>query len=125
MTQRTVIVRTLDQGLVTVPEPNWCISNHEDGLDLVDLMHDGAEMALTVPTAHGRVELLNAAIAQNPYATRLEARAPRATVLLPDGWVSFSPAGLSMLADGLVAYAGELRLLAAQLGHLVDGEVRR
>jgi hypothetical protein len=118
-----VSVRLADGSSRTVPEPGWCLGRHEDGLDLVDLMHDGPEMELTVPTAHGRVGILNAAIAQNPYATSPEDRVPRATVLLPDGWVSFSPASLSMLADGLAAYAGELRLLAAQLGHLVAGEV--
>jgi hypothetical protein len=121
---RTVTVRLADGSSVDVPEPGWCSGQHEDGLDLVDLIHDGPEIALTVPTAHGRMDLLTASLAQNPFATRPEARAPRATVLLPDGWVPFSPAGLSVLADGLVAYAGELRLLAAQLGHLADGQVR-
>jgi hypothetical protein len=121
---RTVTVRLADGTSRTVPEPGWCLGRHADGLDLVDLMHEGPENSLEVATRRGAVTVMSAALVQNPYATSPEARAPRATVLLPDGWVSFSPAGLSMLADGLVAYAGELRLLAAQLGHLVDGEVR-
>lgn len=103
---------------MTVNEPRWCVGEHADGLALSDLMHDGREIALTVPTPHGRVEILNAALAENPYAPALEDRAPRVTVLLDGAWYSFGPEELRLLAAGLVVHAGRLRDLAAELARL-------
>lgn len=115
-------VRLQDGTTVTVREPKWCTGQHEDGLQLVDLMHDGKEIALTVATGHGRVEVLNASLTQHPYTTAPEDRAPRVTVLLGGEWASFDPDGLRLLAAGLVVYAGQLRDMATVLSGLLAEE---
>lgn len=125
MTKRTVTVRTLDRGTVTIDEPEWCDSRHEDGLALEDLLHDGRELTLSVPTGNGEVRLLNAALTQYPYATRPEDRRTVVTVLLADGWVRFDPDGLRDVAARLVVYAGSLRDLGRELAAVRAGEAGR
>ncbi|MFB7474566.1 DUF6907 domain-containing protein [Kitasatospora sp. NPDC056184] len=113
---RTVTVRTLDQGPVTVPCPSWCLGVHEDGLDLVDLAHEGPETALTVDVPLGSVQLLDAGLCQYPYSTDPDDRGVKVGVLLGlDGWHRLDPDELRMLAAQLVVHAGRLRDLAAEL----------
>jgi hypothetical protein len=116
---RTVTVQTWDQGPVTTPEPEWCTGEHEDGLHLVDLVHDGPDISLTVDTEAGPVELLHLLLTQYPYATRPEARALYMAVNLEGGYRPFrDDIALYRLADQLVENAVQLRAIARQLAEL-------
>ncbi|MER5352756.1 hypothetical protein ABT093_20780 [Kitasatospora sp. NPDC002551] len=112
---RTATVHTLDQGPVTVPCPSWCLGVHEDGLDLVDLAHEGPETVLTVDVPHGPVQLLDAGLCQYPYSSNPDDREVQAAVLLGTGWHRLDHDALRMLAAQLVVHAGRLRDLAAEL----------
>ncbi|MER6361562.1 hypothetical protein [Kitasatospora sp. NPDC001527] len=112
---RTATVRTLDQGPVTVPCPSWCLGVHEDGLDLVDLAHEGPETVLTVDVPHGPVQLLDAGLCQYPYSSDPDDRGVQVAVLLGTGWHRLDHDALRMLAAQLVVHAGRLRDLAAEL----------
>ncbi|SOB84219.1 DUF6907 domain-containing protein [Streptomyces sp. 1331.2] len=124
-TPRTATVHTWDQGMVTVPCPPWCLGTHEDGLDLVDLAHEGPETALTLVTHRGPVRLLDAALCQYPYSSNLDDRGVKLSVLLGlDGWHRLAPADVYALAETLTARAVELRALARQLAELQSGGTR-
>ncbi|MGW3179942.1 DUF6907 domain-containing protein [Kitasatospora sp. NPDC001119] len=112
---RTVTVHTSDQGPVTVPCPPWCLGAHQDGLDLVDLAHEGPETALTADVPLGPVQLLDAGLCQYPYSSDPDDRGVKVAVLLGTGWHRLDPDGLRMLAAQLVVHAGRLRDLAAEL----------
>lgn len=125
MSAGTVTVRLAGGTVVTVDEPAWCVGRHEDGLALEDLLHDGPEITLTVPTGRGEVRLLNAALTQCPYAAGPEGRRTVVTVLLADDWVRFDPEGLRDLAARLVVYAGRLRDLGRELAEVRATEAGR
>ncbi|WP_405359812.1 hypothetical protein OG535_13325 [Kitasatospora sp. NBC_00085] len=112
---RTATVRTVDHGPVTVPCPPWCLGVHEDGLDLVDLAHEGPETALTVDTPLGGVQLLDAGLCQYPYSSNPDDREVKVAVLLGADWHQLDHDELRMLAAQLVVHAGRLRDLAAEL----------
>ncbi|PWJ02410.1 hypothetical protein DKG34_38705 [Streptomyces sp. NWU49] len=66
----TVILQTLDQGEVTVPEPAWC-RGHDDDLVgyLADVTHNGpTTTARTVTARHGHMQVMEARITQAPHA---------------------------------------------------------
>ncbi|WP_432162328.1 DUF6907 domain-containing protein [Streptomyces tendae] len=66
---RTVTVRTLDHGDVTLPEPSWCLGRHAQDVYQTDIWHEGEEVPLLVTTpCHGRVPLLTATVVQKPFA---------------------------------------------------------
>ena len=125
MSPRTVTVRLADGSTVTVDEPDWCSSRHEDGLALEDLFHEGPELTMSVPTGRGEVRVLNAALTQYPYAVRPEDRRTVVTVLLADDWRRFDPDGLRDLAARLVVYAGSLRDLGRELAAVRASEAGR
>ncbi|MFJ9440331.1 DUF6907 domain-containing protein [Kitasatospora sp. NPDC101235] len=112
---RTATVHTHDQGPVTGPCPSWCLGTHQDGLDLVDLAHEGPATALTADVPLGSVQLLDAALCQYPYSSNPDDREVKVAVLLGTGWHRLDHDGLRMLAAQLVVHAGRLRDLAAQL----------
>ena len=118
-TNRTVTVQTWDQGAVTIAEPEWCTGEHEDGLHLVDFVHDGPDISLTVDTEAGRVELLHLLLTQHPHATRPEARGLSMAVHLEGGYHPFrDDTALYRLADQLAENAVQLRAIARQLAEL-------
>lgn len=116
--KRTTQVRLIDGTTITVPEPAWCLGQHDQDGHLVDLIHDGPETALTVDTRHGPEQVLQAALTQYPYSTDPDDRQTLVTVLLSSGWQRFDPDGLHILADSLGRRAMELRILARQLAEL-------
>jgi hypothetical protein len=118
---RTATVHTYDQGTVTVPCPTWCLGVHEDGLDLVDLAHQGPGTALTISVALGATQILDAGLCQYPYSSDPGDREVKAAVLLGTGWHRLDHDGLRMLAAQLVVHAGRLRDLAAELQSVEAG----
>jgi hypothetical protein len=115
--RRTVTVRTLDHGLVTVPEPAWCTGEHQQGEYQADLHHYGPE----TPLSFRGVEVLGAALGSHPFAERLP-RGPMVYVEM-GGFQSFAdPAEVRQLADALVGHAAVLCDLAGDLAALLDDE---
>jgi hypothetical protein len=117
----TVTVRLADGTTATVPEPAWCAGQHEDGLDLVDLMHDSHETHATVRGRLGSWRLLSAAISWSPFASRPEERLPRLTVDVGGEVESFDPVQVEGFADVLVDYAQVLRELGVRVRGLREG----
>ncbi|MDH6141058.1 hypothetical protein P3T35_003071 [Kitasatospora sp. GP30] len=115
---RLANVRLNNGELVSLPEPNWCVFQHHDGLHAEDIFHEGPETAFTVDAPNGRFELLGASVTAYPFASTPAARVPHVTVDLGSGFGSFDPAGLRDLAAGLVVHAGRLRDLATVLERL-------
>lgn len=115
MTDRTVSVHTRDRGTVTVPEPAWCVGDHEDGLSLADLVHDGPTVEATVTTPLGDLTILDACLTRYPYSANRDDRGVKVAVFLGNEWFRFAPDGLRMLAAELAVHAVRLRDLAAQL----------
>ncbi|MFJ3229793.1 DUF6907 domain-containing protein [Streptomyces sp. NPDC086787] len=106
---RTVTLRTLDHGNVTMPEPAWC-AGHADHrpVDRADLTHSGTETPLTF---HGHT-LWTALLSQYPFAT------DHATGLYVEqgGFaLTLDPVSLYSLAAALDTHADQLRALADQL----------
>lgn len=116
--QRTTQVVLIDGSTVTVPEPPWCLGEHENGLHLVDFFHDGPVKVLTVETRRGPVDILDACLAEYPYATDPARRLPIASVALNSGYTELDPNGLLALADGLQQHSVTLRALARELTEL-------
>jgi hypothetical protein len=115
---RIANLRLANRTVIEVPEPGWCLGRHEDGLDQVDLFHEGRAAALPVTTRRGEVDVLEAALMQYPYASDMSGRAPFVSVSLKAGYYSFDPEELRLLAAGLVVHAGRLRDLAYELQQL-------
>ena len=115
-TARTVTVQTVDRGSVVLREPAWCVGLHLDGESWEDITHDGPDISLSVETEGGAVELLDLLLTQAPFAARPEYRRPAVVVRLDGEYHRFrGQAALNMLADELVAHAGRLRALGAEL----------
>lgn len=45
---RIVSVRTVDHGVVDLPEPSWCVKAHRDDVYRADIHHQGVECAAKV-----------------------------------------------------------------------------
>ncbi|MEU8891154.1 hypothetical protein [Streptomyces sp. NPDC048442] len=115
--RRTVTVQTSDHGPVTLPEPEWCLGNHEASGYRADLSHTGPEHAL----AYDDETLLVASLTQDPYATH----GPRTPGLYVEqtGYArTLTPEETELLADALVGHAAELRVLARKLAALGEGQ---
>ncbi|MDH6121999.1 hypothetical protein ABH930_006409 [Kitasatospora sp. GAS204A] len=115
---RVANVHLANGGTIELPEPAWCTSQHEQGLDRTDLFHEGPEMALVVDTVRGRVRVLEAALTQYPFASTDAGRVPVVTVALDGGYASFDPLGLRALSLGLARHAERLQQLAYELERL-------
>lgn len=111
-------VRLNNGKLISLPEPDWCVFDHRDGLHAEDIFHEGAEVPLAVSVPNGRFELLGASLTAYPLASTPAARVPHVTVDLGQGFGSFDPEGLRLLAAGLVVHAGRLRDMATELERL-------
>ncbi|MFI9236932.1 DUF6907 domain-containing protein [Streptomyces sp. NPDC053079] len=116
---RTVTVRTFDAGMVTMPEPAWCLGRHADGYHRADIAHQGAD----TPITFRGFELLAAGLVAYPFS-ELRGPGPEVVVDMGGDWLPLDPAGLEALACALVDHAAELRSLARQLAALLAaGEV--
>ncbi|MGW2539446.1 DUF6907 domain-containing protein [Kitasatospora sp. NPDC001574] len=119
MNGRTTRVRLIDGATITVAEPDWCLGQHEDGLDLVDLSHDGAQTTFYVDTEHGQTELFHALVSQAPYSSHpVEHRTNVAVHLGHDYHRYRDAAALYALADQITEQAVQLRQLARQLDEI-------
>ncbi|MCM2580469.1 DUF6907 domain-containing protein [Streptomyces meridianus] len=114
-TARTVTVRTLDRGPVTMAEPSWCVGHPDNAPEqyLADVIHEGPETTL----AFRGCQTLTASLSAAPYS---EVYSPEVSVCveLNGDCVRLDPAGLDELAAALVERAAELRRLARQLSVL-------
>jgi len=111
---RTVTVRTVDHGDVTVTCPAWCRAEHEDGGYRADILHSGPD---TVLVFHGHA-IGDASLVQSPYAERLGRTVGVSVSLLGQ---TLDPTGLYDFAATLDAHADRLRDLADQLAALLAG----
>ncbi|MEW2135528.1 hypothetical protein AB0892_02770 [Streptomyces sp. NPDC005409] len=112
--QRTVTVLTLDSGLVTVPEPSWCVGHTDEQLvDRVDIHHTAP---VGVPQGlidlHAELVAFPFGITPVPVSVHIELLVPGATL---------DPDGLREFADALVARAALLRGFADRLTVLRGG----
>ncbi|MGW9024790.1 DUF6907 domain-containing protein [Streptomyces sp. NPDC055722] len=114
---RTILIRTVDAGLVEVEEPAWCLGEHEQGGYRADITHYGAPVAAEVETGRGAVEFLEARISWAPFAELQPEPQPVAAVDV-DGLGSLSPAQLREVAAELALYAGRLYRLSNELDRL-------
>lgn len=121
---RLVTVQLRGGGSVVVTEPAWCVVSHREPVgEPAEVVHEGAEVALTVATSLGPFRILGAALDQAPLSSR--DRSIRAAVDLGGEFAGLDPQGLRDLAAGLVVHAGRLRDLAAELQTLRDAEAQR
>jgi len=114
---RTVTVRTIDHGPVTVVCPPWCLGQHEDGGYRADILHCSHDVTLYFRGHH----ITDATVVQAPFA---EGGNPELGGPVPGVSVSvigrtLDPLGLYELAAGLDGYADRLRDLADELAVLV------
>ncbi|MEW2272155.1 DUF6907 domain-containing protein [Streptomyces griseofuscus] len=117
----TVTLATSDHGVVTLPEPSWCLGHaiHDPETQYADIIHSSPDITLTFRHA----TLMTACLVQSPNAT------PRAAGLGgPTPGVSVYPLGESLdpvqmydLAARIDVYADQLRDLADQLTRILGG----
>ncbi|MGW3186331.1 DUF6907 domain-containing protein [Streptomyces ardesiacus] len=117
-TPRTVTVRTIDHGDVTMTCPPWCDGHADDTLPvhLVDVAHVGRHQEIKLRG----VLLWTTALVQYPYATDDARHDVR--VYAEQDWHadSYTAAGLVELADTLAVHAERLRTLADRLPKLQE-----
>ncbi|AIV35920.1 DUF6907 domain-containing protein [Streptomyces sp. CCM_MD2014] len=119
---RTVTVRTLDHGDVTVPEPSWCLGRHDQDVYRSDIWHEGEEVPLLVTTpCHGRVPLLRATVVQKPFATDTAVRLAVGIDGEPHELSSHEVRGLS---GELVSLGRGLEWLADRVASFEAGDAR-
>ncbi|MCX4541443.1 hypothetical protein [Streptomyces sp. NBC_01565] len=118
-----VSVRTVDHGVVDLPEPSWCAGGHRDDVNRADIHHEGTEHAASVDIpGTGRVPFLTAFLSQYPFAEHGSRRVTVA-VEIEGEHIEFDPAGLGDLAAAITAHAlYGLLPLRARLQSLQDGE---
>ncbi|WP_030342244.1 DUF6907 domain-containing protein [Streptomyces californicus] len=118
---RTITVHTTDRGIVTVPEPSWCVDSHDQHPEaLADLGHRGAGH---LAVFYG-YEVARAELTQHPYAEESD-RGIGGYVEMGHLARTLTPGELDELAALLVDYAGTLRHLARQLSVLHTQEAGR
>ncbi|MFJ7229799.1 DUF6907 domain-containing protein [Streptomyces tendae] len=113
-TLRTVTVRTIDHGDVTVTCPDWCTTQHQDGGYRADVFHQGEPVVLRF---HGR-HVGDASIVHAPFAER-SSREPEASVTLL--LATLTAVDLYDFAAALDRHADRLRTLADRLTELRGG----
>ncbi|MGW8506303.1 DUF6907 domain-containing protein [Streptomyces sp. CLCI03] len=120
---RIVSVRTVDHGVVEVPEPSWCAIAHRDDIHRADIHHQGVEQPATIHIpGTGDVTLLTAFLSQYPYSEHGH-RGVWAAVEIEGEHYEFGPAGLGDLAATLTAHALYTLLpLRARLQSLQEDE---
>lgn len=102
---RIVTVRTVDHGLVDLPEPSWCVKAHRDDVHRADIHHQGTEYAASVDVpGTGRVPFLTAFLSQYPFAEHASRRVTVA-VEIEGEHIEFDSAGLGDLTAAITAHA--------------------
>ncbi|KJY18398.1 MULTISPECIES: hypothetical protein [unclassified Streptomyces] len=114
---RTVTVHTLDAGLITIPEPAWCLGHDGPRDVLVDVHHSGPEHLVQ----YGGGTALRAELVEFPYGETPVPVSVHVELSVPD--VTLDPPGLEGLATVLDEQAAELRRLALRLAVLRAGGV--
>jgi hypothetical protein len=121
---RTVTVPTRDAGLVTIPEPAWCLGDHPAGGHGVDITHSGPETALAIDTGHGPVVIARACIEQRPFTEQTPpGTGPFVAVELAGSWYPCGPTTLRRIADQIAEQASDLRALAEVAAALGAGPI--
>ncbi|WP_308312979.1 hypothetical protein [Streptomyces sp. ISL-1] len=113
---RTITVPTLDYGPVTMPEPAWCVSDHQPAGYRNDTIHSGPEVTHDFD-GH---ELFTASLVGYPYSA---SGGPRLGVSVDLGSIgqTLDPTELDRLAAAFVESAVRLRALARELTALKAG----
>ena len=120
---RTITIRTMDAGPVTVTCPPWCTSDgHRDGIGKADIVHTSADIEITLTIGDDSPTLLLVLAEHLPYGRRPAERVPFLSVGVDDQWWPTSPAGLRELADRMADVATQLRQAAEKFAPLVGGE---
>ncbi|MFD5511375.1 DUF6907 domain-containing protein [Streptomyces sp. NPDC127051] len=102
---RIVSVRTVDHGVVDLPEPAWCVKVHQDDVHRADIHHQGVEQPAVVDVPDtGPVRFLTAFLSQYPFAEHAS-RGIAVAVEIEGEHYEFDPAGLGDLAATLTAHA--------------------
>ncbi|WP_406171193.1 DUF6907 domain-containing protein [Streptomyces sp. NBC_00996] len=118
---RTVTIRTVDHGPVTIPEPSWCAGRHPDGGARVDITHVGPDRPLTIPTRRGPAVHLVTALESRPFVAESFLRGPFVAVEIGGDWYETGLAGLERMASELEAHAEQLRDRARGLAVILAG----
>ncbi|MFD3698518.1 DUF6907 domain-containing protein [Streptomyces sp. NPDC058646] len=118
---RTVSVRTVDHGVVDLPEPSWCLGIHSDDVHMADISHRGEELSASVDVpGYGRVPFLNAFLSQFPFS-EFGNRGVTVAVEIEGEHHEFDPAGLGDVAAALTSHALFVLLpMRRQLRALLD-----
>lgn len=116
---RTVTIRTRDHGEITLPEPAWCLGEHEHGGYRSDILHQGPDVALAF---HG-LHITDAGLVQSPFAGAASPGLGGRTTGVSVSVIgrTLDPVGLYELAAALDGYTDRLRDLADQLAALLAG----
>jgi hypothetical protein len=111
----TVTLDTLDQGRITIDEPEWCTGHDgEQIVQRVDITHVGT----TVAGEFAGVEFLPACIAWGPFGELRPEPYPLADV---DEFPGMDPAQLRQLAAEVGLHAGRLYSKANELDRIRRG----
>lgn len=120
---RTVTVRTVDHGDVTLTCPAWCTGHAGPAPSRVDISHTGPWTALEIPTPRGPMVHLDVALETRPFTDRPADRGPHLWVSTQGGaeGLPMLPGDVDLLAAALVENAAVLRHLARQLAAMLAG----
>lgn len=104
-----------DAGDPLLPCPPWCTGDHSGQEEWKgDRFHESAPVELDLSRQPTGL-YIEATLTQYPMSTRHQRRAVYAHMSVSEDSHGMQPEDLDTLADGLVAYAGQLRALAARL----------
>lgn len=111
----TVTLDTFDEGVVTVPEPGWCIGHAwQPNPHRADITHNSTRVKAAATTDElGRVQLLHAYISHAPYAVVQPEPFPVVSVRL-DCAESFTAEEIPQLVEGLRSACRVLENVAAE-----------
>ncbi|MDU8998223.1 DUF6907 domain-containing protein [Streptomyces mirabilis] len=115
MNARTVTLETLDHGLITVPEPGWCLGEHPaTPCYRSDITHNSVTVKAAAQTdRHGLVPLLQAHISHAPYLELHSEPYPVVSVQL-DCVEDFIAEDIPQLLEGLRSVERVLTFVATE-----------
>lgn len=108
----------VDGNLVHIECPEWCTYDHAAGAELFleDVYHSSDSVSLMVPRMGGQAEpLVHVRINADTFGTVPEHVTPHIVIDDETGGSYMTPDQADELADSLVAFADEVRALAAQI----------
>ncbi|MER6351268.1 hypothetical protein ABT186_05300 [Streptomyces sp. NPDC001634] len=112
---RTVLIRTVDHGEITIPEPRYC-TGHAWQPDpyLADITHNSVPVKASAVTGHhGELDLMVARISHAPYAVLQPEPHPVVSVAM-DVHHDFAVEDVAQVARGLRLAARRLEALAVE-----------